>query len=111
MPFHWPLRRTCRLRRSQFNDGVAGRVGGEPGITRKAGPSLRCATLRMTNLKARTKTTAGRFDCNVAFIEHRGREVWQWRALESILFDLKLVWRRLKKPPGFTATVLLTLTI
>src|ERR1039457_1899728 len=45
---------------------------------------------------------------NVALIQQRSREVWHWSALESILADLNLTFRRLKKSPGFAATVLLT---
>ena len=48
---------------------------------------------------------------NVARIEERSREVWQWGAVERLLADLKLALRRLRKSPGFTATVLLTLAI
>ncbi len=48
---------------------------------------------------------------NVGLMEQRSREAWQWPALESLLADLKLVFRRLRKAPGFTITVLLTLAI
>jgi hypothetical protein len=48
---------------------------------------------------------------NVSLIEERSREAWQWPALESILADLGLVFRRLRKSPGFAFTVLLTLAI
>lgn len=48
---------------------------------------------------------------NVALIAERSREVWQWPVLESVLADLRLTFRRLRKSPGFTATVLLTLAI
>src|SRR4051794_14863070 len=48
---------------------------------------------------------------NVLLTEQRSREVWQWPALESILADLKFTLRRLRKSPGFAATVLLTLAI
>ncbi|MFC5864851.1 ADOP family duplicated permease [Acidicapsa dinghuensis] len=48
---------------------------------------------------------------NVALIEERGREAWQWVAFESLLRDLTLVFRRLRKTPGFAITVLLTLAI
>jgi len=48
---------------------------------------------------------------NVALIHQRSREVWQWPLLESILADLKFTFRRLRKSPGFTTTVLLTLAI
>ena len=48
---------------------------------------------------------------NVNLVEERSREVWQWAALESVLTDLKLVFRRLRKSPGFATVVLLTLEI
>ncbi|MGH9604858.1 MAG: permease prefix domain 1-containing protein [Terracidiphilus sp.] len=48
---------------------------------------------------------------NLALIEQRSREVWQWPLVESLFADLKLTLRRLRKSPGFAATVLLTLAI
>ncbi len=48
---------------------------------------------------------------NLGLIEQRGREAWQWPALDSILADLKFIFRRLRKSPGFALTVLLTLAI
>jgi predicted permease len=48
---------------------------------------------------------------NPALVETRSREVWQWPRLESVLADLKLALRRLRKAPGFGITVLLTLAI
>jgi putative ABC transport system permease protein len=48
---------------------------------------------------------------NVSLTEQRSREVWQLPALESIVADLKFVFRRLRKSPGFAATVLATLAI
>jgi predicted permease len=48
---------------------------------------------------------------NVSLMQHRSREVWQWPALESILADMKFAMRRLRKSPGFAATILLTLAI
>ena len=55
--------------------------------------------------------TARREFGNVALIEERSREVWQWATVESIAADLKLVLRRLRRSPGFAVTVLLTLAI
>ncbi|MGA2809014.1 MAG: ABC transporter permease [Terracidiphilus sp.] len=55
--------------------------------------------------------TARREFGNVALIEERSREAWQWPVLESILADLKLTMRRLRKSPGFAVTVLLTLAV
>ena len=48
---------------------------------------------------------------NVALMEERSREAWQWGAVETMLADVKLAFRRLRKSPGFTITVLLTLGI
>jgi predicted permease len=48
---------------------------------------------------------------NVTVLKERSREAWQWQALESLLADLKLCLRRLRKSPGFAVTVLLTLAI
>ena len=46
---------------------------------------------------------------NPTLIEERSREVWQWRMLEGILRDFRYGVRRLRRSPGFTVTVLLTL--
>ena len=48
---------------------------------------------------------------NVTQIAERSREVWQWRAIESLAADLKFAFRRLRNSPGFTATVIATLAI
>ncbi|HEX4067808.1 MAG TPA: ABC transporter permease [Acidobacteriaceae bacterium] len=48
---------------------------------------------------------------NATLLEQRSREEWQWLALESILADLRLTFRRLRKAPGFAVTILLTLAI
>jgi predicted permease len=48
---------------------------------------------------------------NVTLVEERSREVWQWERLESIAADVRFAFRRLKRSPVFTATVLLTLAI
>ena len=48
---------------------------------------------------------------NVTLIAERSREVWQWRAIESVASDLKFAFRRLGKSPGFAVTVILTLAI
>jgi predicted permease len=55
--------------------------------------------------------TARREFGNVTLISERSREQWQFPLLESVLADLRLVFRRLFKTPGFTAAVLLTLAI
>jgi predicted permease len=61
--------------------------------------------------RPRAEQQARREFGNVALMQERSREVWQWTKLESVLADLKLVFRRLRRSPAFTATVLLTLAI
>jgi predicted permease len=48
---------------------------------------------------------------NVALIEERSREAWQWQAIESVSADGRLALRRMAKNPGFAAAVLLTLAV
>lgn len=61
--------------------------------------------------RTEAEQTARREFGNVALIQQRSREVWEWPTLESVLGDLKLIFRRLGKSPGFAFTVLLTLAI
>ena len=61
--------------------------------------------------RKQAEQTAHREFGNVALVQQRSREQWQWRALESLLADFKFTMRRLRKSPGFAATVLLTLAI
>jgi predicted permease len=48
---------------------------------------------------------------NAPLLQERSREVWHLPLVESLGSDLKLVFRRLGKSPGFAATVILTLAI
>jgi predicted permease len=48
---------------------------------------------------------------NAVLIEERAREVWQWRLLDSLLRDLRITFRQLRRHPGFTVTVIITLTL
>ena len=61
--------------------------------------------------RKQAEQTARREFGNVSLVEESSREVWQWPAFDSILADLKFAFRRLRKSPGFAATVLLTLAI
>jgi predicted permease len=61
--------------------------------------------------RAQAEQAAKREFGNVALIEQRGREVWQWPTIESVAVDLKFALRRLGKSPGFAAAVILTLAI
>lgn len=48
---------------------------------------------------------------NATLVEERGREVWQYRPLEHLVRDIKLACRQLRRSPGFTFIVLLTLAL
>ena len=61
--------------------------------------------------RAEAERAARRAFGNASLLEERSREVWQLPVVESLGTDLKLVFRRLRKSPGFAATVILTLAI
>ena len=68
--------------------------------------------MRLENLSREdARQAALRAFGNVTLLQQKSREVWQWAWLESVLADLKLIIRRLRKAPGFAITVLLTLAI
>lgn len=46
---------------------------------------------------------------NALLLEEHAREVWQWAMFDAVLRDLKYAFRQLRRNPGFTFTVLLTL--
>ena len=48
---------------------------------------------------------------NVALLEERSREVWQWPTIESVWADVKFALRQLRRSPGFTIVSLLTLAL
>ena len=56
------------------------------------------------------RTTRREFG-NVTLIEQRGREVWQWSRLESILADLRFGLRQFRKAPGFAVTAILVVAL
>jgi macrolide transport system ATP-binding/permease protein len=55
--------------------------------------------------------TAHREFGNVTLIEERSREVWRWPRLESVWGDVKFAIRQLRRNPGFSVTVALTLAL
>jgi predicted permease len=48
---------------------------------------------------------------NVAMVEERSREVWQWPTIESIWADVSFALRQLIKSPVFTLTAVVTLSL
>jgi predicted permease len=68
--------------------------------------------MRLENLsREEARRAALRAFGNPTLLAERSREVWQWPAVEQVLAELKLVFRRLRRSPGFAVTVLLTLAI
>jgi predicted permease len=61
--------------------------------------------------KAEADATTKRAFGNASRWQERLREVWQFRALESVARDIKFSTRLLVKSPGFTAIALLTLAL
>ena len=48
---------------------------------------------------------------NVALLEQRSREVWQWPTVESIAADVRFALRQLYKSPGFTSIAILIMAL
>jgi predicted permease len=48
---------------------------------------------------------------NAAQLQERSREVWHWGFLEDLFRDARFACRQLRRNPGFTFTVVLTLTL
>jgi predicted permease len=48
---------------------------------------------------------------NLAMLEERSREVWQWPTLESICADVRFAFRQLRKSPGFASAAVATLAL
>jgi hypothetical protein len=66
--------------------------------------------MRLENFsRTEARTAALRAFGNPALIETRSREIWQWSRLQSLVVDLKLALRRLRRSSGVAVTVLLTL--
>ena len=68
--------------------------------------------MRLENLsRVDARRAALRAFGNPTLVQTRSVEVWQWSRLESLLADLKLALRRLRKSPGFAAVAIVTLAL
>ena len=61
--------------------------------------------------RAEAEQAARRAFGNVALVEQKSREAWQWPSVESIFDDVRFALRQLIKSPGFTATAVATLAL
>ncbi|HTW78449.1 MAG TPA: ABC transporter permease [Terracidiphilus sp.] len=61
--------------------------------------------------RAQAEQQARREFGNVALIQQRSREAWQWQTIESVWADAKFALRQLLKSPGITLVVVLTLAV
>ncbi|GGH14349.1 ABC transporter permease [Silvibacterium dinghuense] len=48
---------------------------------------------------------------NVALLEERSREAWQWPTAESIFADIRYAVRQLRRSPGYAVVVILTMAL
>ena len=48
---------------------------------------------------------------NIAQIEERSREAWQWPTIESVLSDVKFSLRQFRKSPGFSLVVIIIMAL
>ena len=48
---------------------------------------------------------------NLALVQERSREVWQWPTLESLGADARLAFRQLRHSPGFAVAAIATLAL
>ena len=59
----------------------------------------------------RAQQTAQKEFGNLTLLEERGRDVWRWQKLESVLHDARFGFRRLRQSPALTLVCIATLAL
>lgn len=92
------------LRRKQMQDDISEEI--------RLHLAQKCEELVEAGMpREAAEATARREFGDVTQIEEYGREIWTWPRVEELLFDIRYGLRMLRRNPGLTAVMLLTLTL
>jgi len=92
------------LRRGRINDDLTQEIRAH--LDQRA-DELIARGMRPADARAEARRAFG----NITVIQEQGREVWEWRGIESSLMDGRLALRQLRRAPAVSAIVIVTLAI